>query len=126
MICEHFYYFNDMNRTSQVWTLDQVFDWGGDFLVVAMGEEELAYLFSMKLMLGDVPLKSFQEMHDYFWENYGRGANLHSYLGTYPIFCTEPSFIDYMVSPYGDLEWQKKVKERKHWSTASQQTAFFT
>lgn len=126
MIAEQFYYFNDLNRDSNVWTLDQVFDWGPNFKVVAMGDEERAYLFSMQLILGSIDLVDFQELHDGYWPDQYKKQTLKEYLGPHPIFCTDPRFLDYMMDWQGDLKWKKNVQEKAHWSQSNAQHSLLT
>lgn len=121
MIAEQFYYFSNLNRNSGVWTLDQVFDWGSNFKVVAMGEEERAYLFSMQLILGSIDLVDFQEMHNEYWPGLYKQKSLRRFLGPHPIFCTDPRFLDYMMDWQGDLAWKKNVQEKTHWSQSTAQ-----
>lgn len=121
MIAEHFYLFSDLNRQSPTLTLDQVFAWGGGAKIITMTDDEEAYLFSMQLILGSMPQETFQKFHDGYWDNqHFKKETLQSYTRGI-IFCTNPSFLDYMMDYKGDLMWNKAQREKNHWSQPDSQ-----
>lgn len=119
------YMFSDLNRDSGHYKLDDVFStWvqSNDVKLISMGEDEQDYLFAMQLMFGSqAKIIPFQQLHDDYWcdSNYKKQP-LREFLRGF-FFSTDPSFLDYMMDNQGDLKWQRKVKERGHWSQADRQ-----
>lgn len=117
------YMFSDLNRDSTLFPLETVFEnWSGSSSkIISMTDDEDAYLFSMQLMLGTITIVPFQKFHDGYWcdGNYKK-QDLRSYLCGF-VFCTNPSLLDYMSHHQGDLQWDKKRKEKAHWSKIEHQ-----
>jgi hypothetical protein len=120
---DNFYMFSDLNRDSTLFPLETVYEnWSGSSTkIISMTDDEDAYLFSMQLMLGPITIVPFQKFHDDYWcgGNYKK-QDLRSYLRGF-IFCSNPSLLDYMMSYQGDLMWDKKRKEKAHWSQIEHQ-----
>lgn len=120
--------FNDAEFEREQFSLEAVWESNeGDHKIIAMGEEEEAYLFSMQLMLGAMTVIPFQKFHDDLWEYLGdrkKHPTIQDFMrGNY--FCSDPNLMDYLYSNYGDLAWAKKHREKKHWSQPEQQTSVF-
>ena len=122
------YMFSDFNRDSTHFKLEDVFEnWSGSSSkIISMTDDEDAYLFSMQLMLGSMTIVPFRKFHDDYWcDGHYKKQDLRSYLRGF-IFCTNPSFLDYMMNHQGDLQWDKARKEKAHWSKSSSQGSFLT
>lgn len=125
---DNFYMFSDLNRDSTLFPLETVYEnWAGSSTkIISMTEDEDAYLFSMQLMLGTMTIIPFQKFHDDYWIVDDRNMtgykhmSLRGYFHGF-VFCTNPSLIDYMSSYQGDLQWDKKRKEKAHWSQIEHQ-----
>lgn len=120
---DNFYMFSDLNRDSNLFPLETVYEnWAGSSSkIISMTDDEDAYLFSMQLMLGAMEIIPFQKFHDDYWCDQGyKKQSLQHYMRGF-VFCTNPSLIDYMVNYQGDLQWDKKRKEKAHWSQIEHQ-----
>lgn len=122
---DNMYMFSDLNRDSNHHKLEDIFStWvqSPDVKLISMGQEEHDYLSAMQLMFGTtVTIIPFQKLHDVYWcgDNY-KILSLSVYLSGF-LFSTDPAFLYYMMDNLGDLRWQKKVRERGHWSQADRQ-----
>lgn len=120
---EKFFYFSDMNRDSNQYSLEDAFtQWPTrSTKFISMGDDEDAYLFSMQLMLGKANVIPFQRFHDEYWMNDERKKTGYRYVALRDyldgsIFCTDPYLLGYMSNYQGDLKWAKAQKEKAHWS----------
>lgn len=124
----NFYMFSDLNRDSNLFPLETVFEnWtGSPTKIISMTDDEDAYLFSMQLMIGSMTIIPFQKFHDDYWIVDDRNMtgykhmSLRGYFHGY-VFCTNPNLLDYMSHHQGDLQWNKKRKEKAHWSKIEHQ-----
>lgn len=116
---DKFFLFSDMNRNSTLYSVEDAFAVKGA-RIVAMGDEEDAYLFSMQLLLGSAEIVSFEKFHDDYWPGKYRDLSLSKYLSEI-IFCTDPRFLDYMCDFKGVEVWKKNVREKAHWAKPSTQ-----
>lgn len=116
---ENFYLFSDLNRDSKMWTMEQAFDTPNS-RIIAMDDDEDAYLFSMQLMLGAHTIIPFQKWHDDLWALNKDKPSIRAWMQGI-VYCTDPNLLDYMLSYRGDLDQQKRHREKKHWSKIDHQ-----
>lgn len=111
MISETFHHFEGIRAPFASYPLEAFAESGQNITFVAMNQEEYEYLGGMQYIIGSkFKIVLFQDFHDKAYDR-RREMGLDEFMRN--IACSYPHLHDLMITPYGDLIWAKKEKERK-------------
>lgn len=110
MISEIFYDYYGLRPPFASYPIEAFVESGRNITFVAMNQEEYDYLQGMQYLVGSkLTIVLFQNFHDQAYE-YRKLVPLDQLMKG--IACSYPHLHDLMITPYGDLQWVKKEKER--------------